>query len=245
LVDDTGELASALAVERAAGAEARRLQQLAAQDAGVSTRMLEAAAIETAKAEALRRLATVRCTQQWGPLMRLPIRERDAMIEAVARGESLLLRADLPGRHVITALPGAARVAVDGVDIAARVLGPLNAQNPTDNAGVLILIAKAPDGIAVGALLPVSLVQAQSAGFLLPDPAILYDEKGAYAFKQLMAKPDEKTRYVRVDLKLLMPDGNRWLVTGNVDDDDDIVVAGTGTLWSLEGSRGRIVDDDD
>jgi hypothetical protein len=80
---------------------------------------------------------------------------------------------------------------------------------------------------------------------LLPRDAILYDENGAYVYKQVASRTAaEKTRYLPVKVALLMPYGDGWLVQG-VDDDDAIVVHGVGVLWSLEGVGARAADDED
>jgi hypothetical protein len=88
-------------------------------------------------------------------------------------------------------------------------------------------------------------MMAKRSGLLLPRDAILYDEQGAYVFKQLTGKTDQgKTLYTRLNVKLLLGQGDRWLVEG-VDDDDDIVVAGAGVPWSLQGMDDRVADNDD
>ena len=90
-----------------------------------------------------------------------------------------------------------------------------------------------------------TLLTAQRSGLLLPREAILYDESGAYVYKQLMAKAgDDKARYAAVKVTLLVPYGDGWLVDG-VDDDDNIVVRGAGVLWSLQGVGVTALDDDD
>ena len=68
----------------------------------------------------------------------------------------------------------------------------------------------------------------------------------ALSDEQLAAKtPADKTaRYAPVKVTLLVPYGDGWLVQG-VDDDDDVVVHGTGVLWSLEGVGAHPADDDD
>ncbi len=83
------------------------------------------------------------------------------------------------------------------------------------------------------------------SGLLLPRDAVLYDENGAYVYKQLARKTDaEAARYAPVKVNLLLPYGDGWLVEG-VDDDDNIVVHGVGVLWSLQGVGAHAVDDDD
>ena len=103
----------------------------------------------------------------------------------------------------------------------------------------------APAGLGPGARVPVALLWDERKGLLLPRDALLYDENGAYVFKQLTKKTDaEKARYVPVKVNILLPYGDGWLVEG-VDDDDDIVVRGAGVLWSLQGVGAQQHDDDD
>jgi hypothetical protein len=244
LVADAGELLATTAAARAAQAETARLERLYHSDAGASQKMVEAAGSEQAKAEALRQLAGARFAQHWAPLQKMPTSQRQQLVEAVASGATLLLRATVSGRHSLAVTPTQARVDVDGLQVAARVLGMLSQSDATQGVGVLLAIAHPPAGLGAGAHLPVTLETTPRAGLLLPRTAVLYDEQGAYVFKQLSAKPGEKLRYVRVNVRLLLADHNGWLVHG-VDDDDDIVVAGAGVLWSLAGMRGVVVDDDD
>jgi hypothetical protein len=86
---------------------------------------------------------------------------------------------------------------------------------------------------------------AERKGLLLPRDALLYDENGAYVYKQLANKTGaQQARYAPVKVRLLLPYGDGWLVEG-VDDDDNIVVHGAGVLWSLQGVGAQAVDDDD
>jgi hypothetical protein len=91
----------------------------------------------------------------------------------------------------------------------------------------------------------VALLTAARSGMLLPRDALLYDENGAYVYKQLAKKTAaENTRYSPVKVRLLFALGDGWLVEG-VDDDDNIVVHGAGVLWSLQGVGTQQPDDDD
>ena len=86
---------------------------------------------------------------------------------------------------------------------------------------------------------------AEHGGLVLPREAVLYDENGAYVYKQLAKKTAaDDARYAPVKVKLLLPYGDGWLVDG-VDDDDEIVVHGAGVLWSLQGMGAQQHDDDD
>jgi hypothetical protein len=90
----------------------------------------------------------------------------------------------------------------------------------------------------------VALLTAVRSGMLLPRDALLYDESGAYVYKQLAKKTAaENARYAPVKVRLLLALGDGWLVDG-VDDDDNIVVRGAGVLWSLQGVGAQPQDDD-
>jgi hypothetical protein len=245
LLADVGEVASAGAAERSTAAEIVRLQGLYSGGAGASLKMLEAAQADQAKTHAQAESANARFAQHWGPIATLPASDRQKLVEAATSRHSLLVRADLPGRHSLGVVPGKAMLDVDGIEVPGRVLGILAQDTEAQSVGLLLEVTNAPDGLGPGARIPVALLSAQRPGLLLPRDALLYDENGAYVYKQLNKKPgDESTRYVPVKVTLLVADGDGWLVDG-VDDDDDIVVHGAGVLWSLQAMGGHAVDDDD
>jgi hypothetical protein len=246
LLSDASERTIADAQEQAVAAEASRLQGLYKAGAGTSLKVLETAQAEEAKAHAEALLATVRFTQHWAPLAKESPAIRQRQLEAVTSGQSLLVRADLPGQHLLGALPARAVLDVDGVLVPGQVLGPLAQFSDSQSAGLLIQIDHPPLGLAAGARIPVSLYGAERTGMLLPREAIIYDENGAYVYRRTAprAAADKMTRYAIVKVTLLAPYGDGWLVRG-VDDDDDIVVRGAGVLWSLEGGGARAADDED
>jgi multidrug efflux pump subunit AcrA (membrane-fusion protein) len=221
------------------------LQALYRGGAGASLKMIEAAQAEQAKAQAQAQLAQARLVLHWGALNSLPQGVRDKLIAAAISGHELLLRADLPGRHTLGAPPSAVSLDVDGIRVPGRVLGPLRESTESQGVGLLIEVPNAPIGLGPGARVPVDLSTAARSGLLLPRDALLYDENGAYVYKQLNTKTDAgKTRYAPVKVNLLVRYGDGWLVKG-VDDDDDIVVHGAGVLWSLQGVGSEQRDDDD
>lgn len=245
LISDIGDSTAAGAAEHSASAEVVRLRALYQGGAGASLRMLETAQAEQAKAQALAEIASARFALHWGPLAALPAGARQRVIEASASGRSLLLRADLPGRHSIGELPNKAVLDVDGIQVPGRVLGILRQTTELQSVGLLIEVQSAPAGLGPGARVPVALLTADRKGLFLPRDAVLYDENGAYVYKQLAKKTDaEKARYAPVKVNLLVPYGEGWLVDG-VDDDDNIVVHGSGVLWSLQGVGAQQQDDDD
>ncbi|MGC2030664.1 MAG: hypothetical protein WA642_11635 [Steroidobacteraceae bacterium] len=245
LVADLGDAAASAAAEHSASTELGRLRALYEGGAGASLKMLEAAQAEHAKAQAQAKLSAARFALHWGPLAALPAGAREKMIEASTSGHGLLLRADLPGRHTLGASPARAVLDVDGIEVPGHVLGALRQTAELQSAAFLIEVPNAPAGLGPGARLRVALLTAERAGMLLPRDALLYDENGAYVYKQLTKKTEaEKARYAPVKVRLLLPYGEGWLVEG-IDDDDNIVVRGAGVLWSLQGVGARQNDEDD
>ena len=245
LISDMGEATAATVTERSASAELARLRGLYNGGAGASLKMLEAAQAEQARTQAQAQVATARFSLSWGPLAALPAGVRQKAIEAAAGGRSLLVRADLPGRHSVGELPSKAVLDVDGIQVPGRVLGALRQATDTQSVGLLVEVPNAPAGLGPGARVPIALLTAERSGRLVPRDAVLYDANGAYVYKQSNGKSgDGKTRYASLKVTLLVPFGDAWLVDG-VDDDDDIVVHGAGVLWSLQGMGAHAVDDDD
>jgi hypothetical protein len=244
LLSDLGESTAAAAAAHSAAAEVSRLHGLFEGGAGASQKMLEAAQAEQAKTQADAELTAARLSLHWGPLFASKSAPRQNIIEAVTSGRGLLLRADLPGRHSLGAMPSKALIDVDGIEVPGVILGTLRQSTESQSVGLLIEIKNPPPGLSPGARLPVSLVAAQKSGMLLPRDAILYDENGAYVYKRSAKAADGRLNFLPVKVTLLLPYGEGWLVSG-VDDDDDIVVRGAGVLWSLQGVGSHAVDDDD
>jgi hypothetical protein len=245
LLADMGQSAAAAAAEHSASAELSRLQALFNAGAGASQKMVEAAQAEQTKARAEAQLSTARLALHWGPLIALPSAPRQKVLDAATSGHGLLVRADLPGRHSLRILPSKALLDVDGIQVSGRILGTLRQSGELQSVGLLLEIQDPPAGLGPGARVPVTLLTSQREGLLVPREAILYDENGAYVYKQLTGKADDQqARYAAVKVLLLAPFGDGWLVNG-VDDDDDIVVRGAGVLWSLQGVGVNAPDDDD
>ena len=245
LISDMGDAAAAAVAEHSASAELARLHALHTGGAGASLKMLEAAQADQAKAQAQAQIAAARFALRWGPVAALPIDARQKVIQASASGRSLLVRADLPGRHTLGASPSKALLDVDGIQVPGRVLGILRETTELQSVGLLIEVSNPPGGLGPGARVPVAVLTAERTGLLLPRDALLYDENGAYVYKQLTKQSQaEMARYAPVKVRLLLPYGDGWLVEG-VDDDDNIVVHGAGVLWSLQGMGAPQHDDVD
>jgi len=244
LITDLGDAESNRAAERAASAEVARLQGLYKAGAGASLKNLQTAQAEQARAAAQARSATSRFDLRWASLAARPSAERQKIIDAVAGGDSILVRVDLPGQYSIGTVPEKALLDVDGIAVAGRVLG-VSKLGDAQSASLLVEVEHAPAGLGPGARVPVALDGAKRSGFLVPRGALVYEEGGTYVYHQLDAKAgDENTQYARKKITPLMPSGDGWLVDG-LDDDDLIVVHGTGVLWSLEGIGSMPAEDDD
>jgi hypothetical protein len=244
LVADAGRLDSSRAAAYAAAAEAARLEGLYRGGAGASLKAWQAAEAAQTEAQASMRRAQTEFRLGWGPLAQLDDTQRARLIEELAAGHQLLLRADLLGRHSLGTIPKQALVDVDGVEVPARVLGPLpQAASQMQSVGLLLRIPNPPAGLGPGAQLPVKLEGSDRDGRVVPDGALLYGEQGVYVYHVLPDKTKAgDTQFAPIPVTLLQPVGDGWLVTG-LHTGDRIVVQGAGVLWSLQG-LGNISDED-
>lgn len=242
LVADAGRLESSRALDQAAAAETARLQGLL-RGANASLKALQAAEATQTQAQVRTRQARTEFLLRWGPLAQLSRAQRSRLLEQLAGGRQLLLRANLLGRHTLGAMPTRALVDVDGVQVPARVLGALPQAAQMQSVGLLLLMPHPPSGLGPGARLPVLLDGRGRAGRVVPDGALLYGEQGAYVYRALPDKAKVgKTRFAPLRVTPLQAVGGAWLVSG-LHADDRIVVQGAGVLWSLQG-LGRISGDD-
>jgi len=235
LVADAGRLDSSQAAARAAAAETARLQGLY-RSANASLKALQAAQAAQIEAQVRVRQAQAEFLLRWGPLAQLAAAPRANLVEQVAAGRQLLLRADLPGRHILGTIPRRALVDVDGVEVQARVIGPLpQAAADMQSVGLLLRIPRPPAGLGAGARLPVVLERDALDGCVVPEGAVLYGEQGAYVYHVLPDRTkDGGTQFAPEPVTLVQQVGDGWLVTG-LHTDDRIVVRGAGVLWSLQG----------
>ncbi|HEY6514556.1 MAG TPA: hypothetical protein VIY50_00315 [Steroidobacteraceae bacterium] len=235
LVADAGRVDSSRAAATAAAAETARLQGLY-RGADASLKAVQAAEAAQIEARAHEQEAQAEFVLRWGPLARLGDAQRTKLIEQLAAGRQLLLRADLPGRHSLGAVPKGALVDVDGIEVPARVLGPLpQAATQLQSTGLLLQMSSPPAGLGASARLPVTLEGKDRDGCVVPNGALLYGEQGVYVYRVLPDKTkDGDTRFAPLSVILLQPLGDGWLVTG-LSPDERIVVRGAGALWSLQG----------
>ncbi len=184
LVADVGRLASSRAGARNALADARRVAGLYQNNANASLKAVQASAAAQVESQAQLQAAATTFALQWGPVASLSDTERTALIASLSSGKSLLVRADVPGQHLLGTMPAKALLSVDGIAVAARVLGPLPRTAPDlQSAGWLLEVEHAPTGLGPGARVRVVLAGAAVAGLLVPSAALLYGDAGAYVYR--------------------------------------------------------------
>ena len=236
LMADVGRLESSQAAATAAAADATRTQQLYRDEAQASLKAWQASQAQAVEADAQARAAAMSFSMQWGPLANWSVDQRRGLLAALSKGQQLLLRADVPGHHVGTAIERRALVEVDGVNVDARVLGALPRTDPqSQSAGWLLQLEHAPEGFGPGARTLVRLQStARASGMLVPAAALFYAEDGAYVYRQETTVGADSFHYAAVTVKPLGRVGEAWLVDG-LARTDQIVVQGAGVLWSLQG----------
>src|SRR5262249_2717463 len=156
-VGDAGEADATAAAARAATAEIERVRGLYSAGASASLKTLQAAQAEQARVKAQADAAGARFAAHWRPIAALAPGGRQKLIEDVANGSVLLVRAELPGRHLLGSVADRALVDADGIGVPGKVLGAL-AQRTEDaqGAAVLIELRNAPAGLGPGARVPVT-----------------------------------------------------------------------------------------
>jgi hypothetical protein len=235
LVTDLGRMDSTQAAWHVAQAEVARLAGLYRDDLNVSLKSLQLAQAQASETGAQARAAAATFALQWGPVAALGAGERHALIDALGANRQVLVRAGLPGHPLADSVGPRALLEIDGVSVAARVLGSLQRTDPQlQGAAWLLAVERAPQGLRPGAHVRVLLERAPVKGLLVPAVALLYDEKGAYVYRNVGGNTGGKHHYEAVPVQLLSAMGEGWLVSG-LNTSDTIVVDGAGVLWSLQG----------
>ena len=235
LVTDMGRMEGTQAAWRAAQADAVRLAGLYRDNLNASLRSLQLAQAQESETGAQARAAAATFALQWGPVAALGAQKRHALIDALSANRQLLVRAGLPGQHLADSVGPRALLDIDGVNVAARVLGSLPRTDPQlQGATWLLAVDSAPAGLGPGAHVRVLLERAPVKGLLVPAVALLYGESGAYVYRHVGRNPGGKQQYEAAAVQLLAAMGDGWLVSG-LNAADAIVVQGAGVLWSLQG----------
>src|SRR6267378_3848136 len=235
LVTDMGRMQSTQAAWHAAQADVVRLAGLYRDNLNVSLKSLQVAQAQESETGAQARAAATTFALQWGPVAALGAHKRHALIDALSANRELLVRAGLPGQRLADSVGPRALLEIDGVNVAARVLGSLQRTDPQlQGVAWLLAVERAPQGLGPGAHVRVLFERAPVKGLLVPAVALLYGEKGAYVYRDVGPSSGGKQQYQAVAVQLLSAVGDGWLVSG-LNASDAIVVDGAGVLWSLQG----------
>jgi hypothetical protein len=236
LATDAGRMESTEAAANAAAAEAAREERLYRDEAQASLKAWQASQAQAIEAAAQARAARLSFRLQWGPLAQWSASQRRTLLEELSAGRQRLVRADLPGQHVVSAIEPNALLEIDGVNLTAKVLGALpRSDAQSQSAAWLLLLEHVPEGLGPGARAMVRLRSAAAAsGLLVPAGALLYAENGTYVYRQVHGGGADKFVYAPVTVRPLARLGSAWLVDG-LTRSDPVVVQGAGVLWSLQG----------
>jgi hypothetical protein len=234
LLTDLGRVDSTRAAATAASADAARQAGLYRDGAQASLKALQASQAQSVEAEAQAQAAALAFRQQWGPLARMNESQRQTLVTAVSRGDRLLVRADVPGRH-LGDVGREALVDVDGVHLSAHVLGILaRVDAQSQSAGWLLELDRSPPGLGPGARAAVRLQGASEKGMLVPSAALVYASTGTYVYRRIAGDKTDTFAYESVAVHPRTRVGDAWLIEG-LGHADQIVVQGAGVLWSLQG----------
>ncbi|MGN2247945.1 hypothetical protein ACFWZ3_14770 [Frateuria sp. GZRR35] len=225
------ELEAAQAAARASRAELVRTQALLAAEGNASRKALEAAQAQAAADQARLREARVALRSAWGDdLADMAPARRDRLLDALVRGDQVLLRAEPLGRPDATLKVRAATLQMPhGADAPAQVLGRLPRSTSGLAAGWLLQADAGP-------LVPGMVLTAQLhgegrpvRGVLLPRAAIVrwngldwaYVATGATRFERRAVHPSAMT-----------PAG--WLVGTPFRPGERVVVQGAEALIAVD-----------
>src|SRR5439155_920829 len=110
-------------------------------------------------AEPLRRApAQLSLTSSQEQAVGIRVEQPLALLEALTHGRQLLVRADVPAHPLGSTVDRHAVVVIDGVNVSARVLGPLpRTDGPAQTAGWLLQLERTPGALGPGARIEVRL----------------------------------------------------------------------------------------
>jgi hypothetical protein len=240
LVTLDGDLAAVEAAIAASRAEFERTQKLLAAGENTSRKIFETAEAQfradEIKADNLRRQAAL----QWGSTISAgdPAKRR-AFVEALVRGETALVRADLLPGDTVTDAPRAARLLVLGREQqpieTENILPAADADPRTQAQGFIILVEKPPFALRPGMALTawLELPEKPRAGFLVPRSAVLRHDGRTWVFVQA----EEEEKFIRKPIVLDSPLEKGWFIgaeDGGLEADDRVVVTGPQILLSEE-----------
>lgn len=234
------DLASARAAERASSAVLARTRQLHAAEGNASTQELEQAQSTATQDSARVRLLTRQLQSQWGGP--LAADGNEALADALAAGDQILLRIDSELVFGDPRLPAAAAWPLDGrhPPLPLGTLWPAPIQDPMSPGRSFLALAERAPGLRPGAhgRVQLSLPGDAAAALLLPRSALVMAQGQGYAY---IDTGDGHYQRRLVDLSRALNSG--YLIDAGYAAGEPVVVHGAGLLLAAE--LGSSEDDED
>lgn len=231
----------ALAAERASARnalatstrEAERVRTLLQDGGNASERSLEQAESARRDAEIAVHAIELRLAAAWGSTL-AETGDLTGLAEALAKGNELLVRLDLPAGDSVGQPEGGRFVTLDEAEatVAGRFLGPAPSMDPqTQGASFFFRIESNDAGLRPGQALTGWIREHGPlvTGVIVPGGAIVRARGGAWVYLR-----EDESQFSRRTVQLGQPVDEGWLVTEGLKEGDLLVVAGAQMLFSEE-----------
>lgn len=229
------DIAAARPTAAASAAEAARSEALFAQDATVSRKVAQAAAMQAGGDSARLSLLLRRLGLEWGPaISRLSDARRGALVAALSSGRSALVRIDSANG---VGQAGLRTVQLDLGEMGsttATILGPARAADPRLQSPGLIAQVSGPKAtlLSTGLSVTAKLSGAARPSIFVPNAAILRVDGASWVYRRIGAQAFARTR-------LIGPVATAGgLLAGGLRAGDPIVMNGAAALYAAERGGG-------
>lgn len=233
LVTLINDLSTADAALKAAEAELQRSRQLFQSGENIARKTLEQAEAqaltERLRAQGLRQQLSL----AWGAVL---MNDGEAMSAALAAGEKVLIRAELPSVTALDQEPASAQVTLPGkataVIPAARLIPAPTVDARTQTRAFFLVIDKPPAPMPPGLILnaTMSAPGAPVAGVLIPQAALLYFQGAAWVY----LAQDGEAAFVRKPVSVQRPQAGGFFVNEGFRAGERVVTTGAAYLLADE-----------
>ena len=229
------DLTAAEAAAAASEAQAKRSRALNARGGSVAAKDVEAAVAQARSDRAHVQLLRRRLGLEWGPgVARLTVAQRQALLQALARGDAALVHIDSPSNE---GQAGARAVEIDVGSASAHgvVLGPARTAEPRLQSSGLIVLVRGREAV----LLSNGLIQSAHidttssvSGVVIPRSAVIRFEGSDWAYVRSGPQGFERRR-----LESPLTQGQWLFVAAGLRAGEEVVVNGAIELFGVEEAR--------
>jgi hypothetical protein len=229
------DLRAAEAAASASRAEAKRSRALNASGGSIASKDVEAADAQARSDEVHLELLRRRVGLEWGPgIARLSVSRREALIQALSRGDAALVHIDSPSNE---GQAGARSVDIDvgSSSVRGEVLGPARAAEPRLQSSGLIAVVRGREAVLLSnGLIQSAHIDSTSAvsGVIIPRSAVIRFEGSNWAYVRQGPSEFERRR-----LDSPAPEDKGLFVTAGFRAGDQVVVSGAIALFGVEEAR--------